>query len=132
MVNASDEAVLWMDALPCNNLLTININVPSAGWVVITANVKFSITHTFEIEDRWAVTVATAPGACSFEPGDWMDEIPDQNPSELIVQLSGHVVRVYAVGAGSHTYYLNGWMIQGLDVGDSVESSQAVAVFYPS
>lgn len=121
-----------LSALPCNNLLTITMDVPSAGTIVITANARLLINHTFGTEDRWGLTVAEDAGTCSFQSGDWMDEIPDQYPTEVQTQTSGHVQRAFVVGAGSHTYYLNGWMYSGMSAGDMVMSSHVVAVFYPA
>jgi hypothetical protein len=132
MVYNTHNMGISMSPAPCNNFLSITIDVPSSGTIVITANVRLSIEHTMGIEDQWALAVMEAPGACNVEPGDWIDEIPDQYPTELLTRTSGHVQKSYDVAAGSHTYYLNGWMYAGMSAGDSGVMSHAVAVFYPS
>jgi hypothetical protein len=123
---------VMLSPLPCNNLLSITMVVPSSGTIVLTANARFLIEHTFGTEDRWAMTVAEDTGTCSFQSGDWMDEIPDQYPTEVQTQTSGHVQRAFVVAAGSYTYYLNSWMYAGMSAGDMVMSSHLVAVFYPA
>jgi hypothetical protein len=132
MVYLTSIGDVVLNPAPCNNLLSITIDVPSAGTIVITANVGLIVDHTMGVEDQWALAVEDAPGTCMLTPGTWIDEIPDQYPTEGITQKSGHVQRAYDVGAGSHTYYLNGWMFAGMDPGDRVVRSHAVAVFYPS
>lgn len=125
-----DDTVLF--PAPCYNFLSITIDVPSAGTIVITANVRLTIEHTVGIEDQWALAVTEDPGTCMLSPGVWIDEIPDQYPTEAMTQKSGHVQTAYDVIAGSYTYYLNGWMYTGMSAGDIERSSHAVAVFYPS
>ncbi len=38
----------------------------------------------------------------------------------------------FAVGAGSHTFYVNGVMASGADANDRFDSASLVAVFYPA
>lgn len=132
MVYDTTTSETILSPAPCYNLLSITINVPSAGTIVITANVRLTIEHTMGIEDQWALGVAEDPGECMLTPGAWIDEIPDQYPTEAMTQKSGHVQKAYDVGAGSYTYYLNAWMFTGMSANDRAIRSHAVAVFYPS
>ena len=127
------STALNADFVGCTNFAQITITVPSDGTIVISSMVKLDIDHTLGTEDRWQLTHETTATDCINLGQMWMDEIPDQYPSEAQVQLSAYVLTTWSVTAGTYTYYLNGQMIDGENVGfERHDWSTTVAVFYPS
>ena len=108
------------------------MTVPSNGYIVVSAQVRVRIDHTSGTEDYWVVTVGASATDCAGSPFTWIDTIEADVATDYAIQRMGSPQRFYLVSAGTYTYYLNGYMIQGQDPSDVFSLSNMVAVFYPS
>lgn len=118
----------------CTNYadLNLDITVPSNGTIVVTALVLAHIDHTLGTEDRWIITIAQTSNFCGVTPpGYYIDVVPSSIASGIIWE-SGSAQVIFPVTPGTHTFYLNGVMVNGQDAGDWFDRGNMVAVFYPS
>jgi hypothetical protein len=112
--------------------LTVTIDVPSSGTVVVSAQVLIHIDHTLAVEDRWIITVSDVDNFCGVDPpGYYIDVIPG-SVDVATVWESGSIQVIFPVGPGTHTFYLNGVMVLGGNAGDWIDRGTITAVFYPS
>lgn len=111
--------------------MEVTINVPSAGFVVISAMVVEIIDHTNGIRDNHWVKIGTTAGDCIAD--DWLGliTIDADLPNDLKWPTTS-LQRVDSVVAGAYTYYVNGIMTTGASAGDEFYNGSIVAVFYPS
>ena len=108
----------------------VTIDVPSQGFILVTAHVDLLIAHVSGTADYWRLVISGAPADCSsiqFRTdgkiaSTWGD---DTTPVHEVVWRFDYVI------AGTHTYYLNGYMLFGSGNGDILHNGNTVAVFYP-
>lgn len=117
----------------CTNMggAVVTITVTQAGRVFVQALTWLKIEHTSGTRDIWAINIGTTNTDCGTGVGSWVDEIP-ADVTDAIGDKSAFVQRVVPVPAGTHSFYLNGWMSYGASANDRFHYSNIVAVFYPS
>ena len=127
---------LTIDANPtCTNFMSITINVPSNGIVVVSSTVWLRLSHTSGIDDTVVVVIGNAVDDCQFTTAGewrWQETVDGSIGTETALYMTVGPHRPFGVGAGSNTFYVNGAMFNGQDVGDRFWRGNAIAVFYPS
>ena len=109
---------------------TVTITVPSAGSIVVEANVQVGIYHTANIEDDLYLII----GATPTDAGSYYDAVywttPASFPNFSGISQTFTVRRTFTVSnAGTYTYYLNGVVNAG-GTGDFFNWCAMVAIFY--
>ena len=113
--------------------LNVTITAPSDGFVVTWAQVNAYIDHDFGTEDLWILLIETSPTDCVNLEGFSLDTISADTPSDSNMQRSSSLQAIFPISAGQTvTYYVNGYMTVGWDVGDLFGRGSIIAVFYPS
>ncbi|MCJ2556132.1 MAG: hypothetical protein LN415_03370, partial [Candidatus Thermoplasmatota archaeon] len=113
--------------------LSVTIDVPSDGYVVVSATTWLSMVHTAGTDDVWVVMIADSPTECS-QPADYryQETISEGNPSDTAIWRTAAPQNVFSVTPGSYTFYVNGAMFDTGAVDDQFWRGNVVAVFYPS
>lgn len=109
----------------------VTITVPSSGYVVVNAQVRLRISHTWAYGDGWQLGIGTSSTTLPVGYWAWRDCMPWGDATGTY-HRTGFLQRVSWVSAGTYTYYLNGRMLWGQDSGDYFWYAHMVAVFYPS
>jgi Tfp pilus assembly protein PilV len=132
-LNASQSAQTTVISDACTNYQggQVTLTVPTSGTIVIQSLFWLRIQHTAGTMDRWGVTVGTTPTDCSNGYYWWYESI-DSAASTDLYDRSGFVQSRAVVGAGTYTFYLNGWMNVGQSPGDVFFYTNMIAVFYPA
>lgn len=126
---------LTINAYPtCTNYMSVTINVPSDGQVVVSSTVWLRISHTTGTDDVVLVVIGDAVDDCQYFDGQWrwQETVDGSIGTETALYLTAGPQRVFPVTAGSNTFYVNGVMFEGRDANDYFWRGNAVAVFYPS
>jgi hypothetical protein len=107
------------------------LTVPTWGRIVVTTNVRVSLSHAAGTGDYLIVSVSENPGDMG-PSSDWVvQEIPSAYPSSSAVKsFSFHTVHS-VLSAGTYAFYLVGFMYDGQDVSDKFRGARMTAVFYP-
>jgi hypothetical protein len=111
--------------------MSVTITVPSAGMIVVNAWQYDSLFHLNGATDAYWMKIAAAGNDCSPDMFLATMFLPSALPQSSYA-LSNTLQRIYTVGAGTFTYYVNGYMFTGGGVGDVFIRGNVVAVFYPS
>ncbi|MEE9340924.1 MAG: hypothetical protein V3V21_04595 [Thermoplasmata archaeon] len=110
----------------------VTITVPSNGPVVVTSQVRLHIDHSAGTEDIWEISIGDTPTTCQTGGWAWVESITAQDPTDSSVDEAGFIQYSADVTAGTHTFYLNGFMASGASALDVFWSASMIAVFYPS
>lgn len=129
--NGTGATFITIGASCTNSGLLVNITVPKSGTVVVQGSTRLRIGHTVGTEDRWLVTIGTAPTDCPVGAWSWLDSIGTNEPTQASYWVSAYAQNVFTVTAGTHLYYLNAYMVVGQDASDVFIYANMVAVFYP-
>jgi hypothetical protein len=110
----------------------VSISVPAAGIIVVSATVNVGIDHTFGFSDEARIVVATSSTECTFNNYTGVVSVPFSLPTDSLHYETVPLLRPFSVsGAGTVTFYVNGFMFNGANLGDRFDSASLVAVYYP-
>jgi hypothetical protein len=117
--------------------MTVDITVPSAGFVVVVATVHVWVEHLGGSTDTWTIfESATGPADCAdTDPtrNVFFQEISSSLAADTFMNEAGSVVNVFPVGgAGTYTFYVNSMMFTGEGSGDRVSEASTALIFYPA
>ena len=116
----------------CTNYLSVTIDVPGPGSVVVSTTSQLGINHVSGNGDDMRYMTGTSALDCNTDEAMQTYLLDARLPSVFWV-FGGASVEVFPVGAaGSFTYYLNAYMFLGQDTSDAFHRSSMVAVFYPT
>ena len=110
----------------------VTIAVPGPGTVVVSATVGVGVNHSFGTNDEARIIVAASDSECAITNYTAFVSVPQTLSTDPFHFQTVSVLRPFAVGAGSHTFYVNGVMASGADANDRFDSASLVAVFYPA
>jgi len=114
----------------------VSITAPGPGTVVVSATVGIGITHAQGTDDVALVVVANSQTACEMDNFTAFVSVPAGLPSAAYPAThyftTVPILHPFAVGAGTHTYFVNGMMTVGGGPGDRFDSASLVVVFYPA
>ena len=121
----------------CTNVMTVDLTVPSAGYVVVIATVHVWVEHLAGNTDTWTIfESATGPADCSdTDPtrNVFFQEISNSLAADTFMNEAGSVVNTFSVGgAGTYSFYVNSMMYTGETAGDRVSEASCVVIFYPA
>jgi hypothetical protein len=123
-------------ALTCTTVTggSVTINAPAAGQVEVRGMVSVRLAHTTSI-DLMNLHFAASPADCNFNAGYAQAWVQGNQPAGNYI-ITVPVSRIFAVTAGTHTFYLNANMESGGDPLDVVQGnlreSAIQATFYPN
>jgi hypothetical protein len=110
----------------------VSISVPAAGIIVVSATVNVGIDHTFGFSDEARIVVATSSTECTFNNYTGIVSVPFSLPTDSLHYETVPLLRPFSVsGAGTVTFYVNGYMFNGASLDDRFDSASLVAVYYP-
>jgi hypothetical protein len=110
----------------------VSISVSAAGIIVVSATVNVGIDHTFGFSDEARIVVATSSTECTFNNYTGVVSVPFSLPTDSLHYETVPLLRPFSVsGAGTVTFYVNGFMFNGANLGDRFDSASLVAVYYP-
>ena len=116
----------------CTNYMSVNIDVPGPGLVVVSATSQLGINHVMGTHDNMRYMVGLTAFDCFVDDASQVYHLDASLPSSLWI-FGGASVEVFTVGGpDSFTFYLNAFMALGQDLEDSFQRSSMVAVFYPA
>ncbi len=116
----------------CTNYLSVTIDVPGPGSVVVSTTSQLAINHISGIDDEMRYLTGTSALDCTTDDAMQTYRVDNRLPQMFWV-FGGASVEVFTVGAaGSFTYYLNAYMFLGQDTSDAFHRASMIAVFYPS
>lgn len=120
----------------CTNVNQVDLNVTSAGTVVVTSMIHFWIEHTSGTTDGLSFhNTDVGPADCpsAFDGFNWLWEISSSDATDSFYNIGATITRAFTVpGSGTYSFYLNGEMFAGESAGDQIPESSMIAVFYPS
>ena len=117
-------------AAGCNNPLTVTIDVPAAGTVVVSTQAWIAVEHSAGTRDLLNLTTASDAGSCGVGPYGAAVDIPADYASATSFH-SVSLQRPFPVTAGASTFSFNGVMQLGQSSGDAVVYANMIAVFFP-
>src|SRR3990170_279496 len=121
----------------CSNVMTVDLTVPSAGYVVVIATVHVWVEHLAGNTDTWTIFESSA-GAADCSDTDptrnvFFQEISNSLAADTFMNEAGSVVNTFSVGgAGTYSFYVNSMMYTGETAGDRVSEASCVVIFYPA
>lgn len=113
----------------CQDLgLSIVVDAPGAGVVVVQATVKVTLSHTNSVKDELALGIDVCDG--STDSAYWT--IPASFPDFSAEYYTFTVTRTYLVtAADTYTYHVKGRMASGAASVDQFVNGSIYATFYP-
>ena len=109
----------------------VTIVVPSSGRVMVQAQVFVWINHASGTRDTAIINIGDTGTDCIGGANQWPVDIPAVSPT-YSAYFGAFPQRSFPVTAGTHTFFLNGYMTSGQDASDVFYWANMVAVFYPS
>jgi len=120
-------------ASTCTNYLSVTITTPAAGNVAVEATNWIMLNHTTGTEDTARVFIGSTTTDCSDVTGSWVGTIPAGIATTAQISQTASPRSVFTVsGAGTYTYYLNGYMTPGADLNDRFWYARLFATYYPN
>ena len=111
----------------------VSITAPAAGTVVVRATVGIGIGHTLGTNDTAHIVVAAASTDCTVSNYTAFVSVPAGLPTSTAYYETLPLLRPFPIpSGGTYTFYVNGAMAQGWDLGDRFDSASLVAVYYPN
>lgn len=111
---------------------SVSLTAPSAGKAIVHVQVWFKVDHTNGTSDLVAIAPGATASDCSGYPSS---AAVIGEPSALptaTYDVSASVTRVFNVGAGASTFYINGEMLQGASATDEFWFGTIWAEFVPA
>jgi hypothetical protein len=109
----------------------VTISVPQGGNIVVSATVRYELTHRAGTEDLVQFAIENAQDSCTADAGMYQDSVPASEPDGTHRRSGSLHDSFWFPNAGLYNFYLNGIMLSGQDPGDRVVASAIYAVFYP-
>lgn len=111
---------------------TVQLSVPAAGTVVVTAVVRLAIDHVLGTDDVAYVVVTNGTIDCTLDATTGVVLVPAQQATGGYSE-SVTVLRSFDMASAStFTVYVNGVMTSGASFGDAFSAASIVAVYYPN
>lgn len=110
---------------------SVTITAPAAGTIVVRATAWVKLSHTNGTLDALHTTIGTTNADCGDAYGRSFAIVPAAAAS-LTYDMSVAPSRIFTVGAGTYTYYLNGQMATGQDASDVFWFARIDAQFIPN
>ncbi len=130
LATGSDTNVQFITYV-CTAYASVTIDVPGPGTVVVSASVRFNVTHTAGTEDEIRVAVDLVPGKCANDAYlSWFSVGPG-SPSTVFNDTLFVQKPLRVLTASNYTYYASGYIFPG-EPGSWFIGASLVAVFYPA
>ena len=111
----------------------VSITVPGPGTIVVSANVKILLDHTWGTESVAHIVVHNTTNTCNENPYVGIAAIPSGGSTSAQYYFTIPILITFSVSAaGTYTYNVNGRILVQQNAGDVFLYSTMVAVFYPS
>lgn len=130
--NAAMAVPAWPSCLL--NYISVSGNAPAPGKVVVEVDLRLETNHVAGTTDQAHLTPTDSANDCSGRDAEasWIIHwVPAPLPT-AVFKATLHTSRVFDVGAGGFTIYLNGHTDLGADAGDRVLAATLIATWYPS
>ena len=112
----------------CTNVQSLVITAPVAGHVLVQTNASFTISHTLGSRDVDVLYLSTSPTSCEL-----VESVGDVDVASAqatgTYRPTGSGIRIFAVPAGSNTFYMN--ILMGGSGATVVSYRWLTAVFLP-
>lgn len=112
------------------------LSVPAAGTIVVDAVTEVQLHHvTANVQEFAALWIGATAADCAFAPIGFRSvmDVHSDAPQFSTHRESVHVRNVVSVGAGTHSFFLNGLVSAGKDsANDRFIGGSLVAVYYPA
>jgi hypothetical protein len=110
----------------------VTIDAPTAGTIIVSANVRIRVDHTTGTEDRLYATIGNTATDCASSYYRAYYEVPSAWPTANTIEATLAPRRTFAVSAGSHTYYITGDSESGEATSDRFWYGEIDALFVPN
>lgn len=133
-MNYTEATTSWlMDACTHYSGAEVEIVAPGAGYIVISAQFGLNMEHDLGVEDEILTFIGTDPSDCTND-GYVNYQVIYDDISQGFYMITSSVQEVFSVsGAGTHTFYLNGYVSWGWVANTEwITDISMVVVFYPS
>ncbi len=112
--------------------LTVSINAPGPGRIVVTGFMSVDFDHVLNVADRAQIGVGESTTDCGTAYDRLYLDVPAAEAAFTFREYSGMTRRVVDVGsAGTRTFYLNGLSISGTASADYMYWGTLTAQFFP-
>lgn len=115
----------------CGNLMSSSITIPTTGTIVVEGVFHFYGDHTNGTIDDTSISVATTPTSCPTPVAGYL-RIPSAYPTTPYLELIRFRKVFTNVGAGTITYYVNGFKYLGTSTSDYMSGGNMTVTFYPN
>jgi len=129
---ASNTANTTTIGSACTNYLSVSVTVPAAGTVAVEATNWISLNHANGTQDFTIIFVGSSSSDCGDYFGAWAGTVPAIIASGTVQQTASPRNVFTVSGAGTYTYYLNGYMSSGADASDWFYYARMFATYYPN
>lgn len=110
----------------------VTITAPQSGTVIVEANAWMKLGHVNGTQDFLQLVIGTTTNDMIGNAWDTVSwTVPSAYPTTSGEHCTFTVRRMFAVTAGTYTYYLNGVMWYGANNDDAFWFSSMHAIFYP-
>ena len=130
---SSSTNVTTLIGTDCTNYSggSVTVDAPSIGVVVVEADVWVHISKTdAAIQQAYIMIGETITDCTSPYDNRAVIYVPGEYPNS-ISNHSIHVTRSFNVSAGTKTFYLNGFMVNGQSINDAFYYANMKAVYHP-
>ncbi len=120
-------------AATCTNFTSIVLNAPSAGQVLVRADVAIAVNHTAGAADQVVVSINSTPTDCQNESDYGFSQYTWVDGSQPTGQLypRAPAMRLFAVNPGATTFYVNAVRFAG-SLNQQFFSAGVTATFFPN
>jgi hypothetical protein len=117
----------------CSSHGAISVTVAGPGTVIVQANARVRLVHTQTVKDQLKLGIGENETHCGNPLDQILWSIPPEYPTAAEIDHTFTVRNMYQIDtAGTHTYYLNGYMEEGYSPAtDMFLQGRMHAVFYP-
>ena len=110
----------------------VSITVPGPGTIIVTATIQVTLAHAAGTEDLVWMFIGRTATDCALGTRLLIANVEETEGSGNYIETVPGIRPVDVTGAGTYTFYVNGFMVNGQSSGDEFTRAEIVAVYYPS
>ena len=128
-----EEGGGWTINATCTHFANsqVSITVPGPGTIIASATIQVTLAHTAGIEDLVWISIDTMPADCPLGSRLLIANVEEAEGSGNYIETIPGIRPLDVTTAGTYSFYINGYMVNGQSGGDEFTRAELVAVFYP-
>ncbi|HTD81891.1 MAG TPA: hypothetical protein VK723_07060 [Thermoplasmata archaeon] len=123
----------WTINATCTHYANANVSitVPGPGTIIASATIQVTLTHSAGTEDLVWTFIDTMPTACTLGSRLLIANVEEAEGAGNYIETIPGIRPLDVTSAGTYSFYIDGFMVNGQSFGDEFTRAELVAVFYP-